>query len=295
MDGVLIIDKPVGVTSHDVVNRVRRVLKTKRVGHAGTLDPFATGVLVLLIGKATRLAQFVDKDQKEYIADIRFGYATDTGDLTGNALGEDETPEISIEDIERVLTKFRGRIRQMPPMFSAKKVGGKKLYELARKGETVERKPFDTEINELEILEADVGGDEKKIKVRVECSAGTYIRTLAVDIGKALRTGAHLTALRRTRAGDFLLENAVGLEEFEQAENAASLLLSIETLVSELPSVYLPNERLASTLNGMSTRIDRGDLDDGASIAIFVPDGNLIAVGVYDAAESCIKPRIVLG
>lgn len=294
MDGVLIIDKPAEMTSHDVVNRVRRILKTKRVGHTGTLDPFATGVLVLLVGKATRLAQFVDKATKEYVAEIRFGFATDTGDRTGSALSEPQRINFSIPDLENALTKFRGEIEQVPPMYSAKKVGGKKLYEHARKGEEIERKPIKITILDLAVLETNLNAAEPTARIRVLCSAGTYIRTLAEDIGKVLGSHAHLRSLRRIAAGRFNLENANSLEDLEGANDATSLLLPIEMLISELPAFHLSNERIAPTRNGMSTRIGSEDFENDASVAMFSSDGNLIAMGAYDAAESCIKPKIVL-
>jgi tRNA pseudouridine55 synthase len=164
IDGILIIDKPVGLTSHDVVARLRRILKTKRIGHTGTLDPFATGVLVMLIGKATRLAQFFDRDAKEYEAVIRFGFETDTGDRTGRRKAKGErrkAEELKIEELENVLASFRGEIEQTPPMYSAKKVAGKKLYELARKGVEIERKPVKITIYEIEIIEPQKCKDEK--------------------------------------------------------------------------------------------------------------------------------------
>jgi tRNA pseudouridine55 synthase len=294
MDGVLIIDKPAGITSHDVVNRVRRILKTRRVGHAGTLDPFATGVLVLLIGKATRLARFVDKAVKEYVAEIRFGFATDTGDLTGTSLGEEEGTEISTEDIQHAVARFRGEIEQTPPMYSAKKVAGKKLYELARKGETVERKSFVANVYDLDILNTDLESGEKKLTIRVVCSAGTYVRTLGEDIGKALNAPAHLTALRRTAAGPFVIENAISLAELEKTADPVVHLRRIETVIADLPKIELTSERASATMNGMSTRVNRSELGNDAVISMYSPDGDLIAIGVYDSGEECIKPTIVL-
>ena len=294
MDGVLIIDKPAGMTSHDVVNRVRRILKTKRVGHTGTLDPFATGVLVLLVGKATRLAQFVDKASKEYVAEIRFGFATDTGDVTGKPISEPEQISFSAEDLETALMSFLGEIEQTPPMYSAKKIGGKKLYEHARKGEVIERKPANVTIHKLEILATDLDSEGPSAQIRVACSAGTYIRTLAEDVGKALGNSAHLTALRRTAAGSFSLGDAISLDKFEADADPVSQLHSIEEIVRGLPRFDLSSERMAPTLNGMSTRTLRDDFADGCSVSMFDPDGKLVAVGVFDAGESCIKPRIVL-
>src|SRR4030081_1417280 len=195
MDGVLIIDKPAGMTSHDVVARVRKITAHRRVGHTGTLDPFATGVLVILVGRATRLAQYLSGAEKEYEAVIRLGYATDTGDITGTVIkpSHAKTPgkqSSSREEIEAALAALRGEIEQTPPMYSAKKIAGRKLYELARRGEEVERPPVRVKISEFAAISQDGEGQKKNddgtrdLKVRVVCSAGTYIRTLAEDFGK---------------------------------------------------------------------------------------------------------------
>ena len=185
------IDKPAEWTSHDVVGKLRKLLRIKRIGHTGTLDPFATGVLVMLVGQATRLAQFLDKDVKEYKATVKLGFETETGDLTGNPRQLESKNETAItkEAIERVLPEFVGEILQVPPMYSAKKVEGKKLYELARKGEEVERKPVKITIHELELTNCEALNSTNEFELRVVCSAGTYIRTLAEDIA---RNSAHL-------------------------------------------------------------------------------------------------------
>src|SRR5688572_3685590 len=305
MDGILIIDKPEGPTSHDVVNRVRRILKTKKVGHTGTLDPFATGVLVLLVGKATRLAQFLDKDEKEYEAVVRFGFETDTGDKTGRRIAEcglrseelfDRLAHIEWND---VLSNFRGELQQVPPMYSAKKIDGKKLYEHARKGVEIERKGISVNISKLEILSeppASAGGEVSKtdaIKLRVRCSAGTYIRTLAEDIGRSVGTGAHLTELRRTRAGKFEIANAVTLEKLETAD-PERLLRSMNEAVAHLPALILDKDRVERTRNGLSTSVGRDDVEEGAAVKMLDADGNIIAVGIYNASESRVRPKIVL-
>ncbi|HZB46412.1 MAG TPA: tRNA pseudouridine(55) synthase TruB, partial [Pyrinomonadaceae bacterium] len=201
MDGLLIIDKPAGWTSHDVVARARRLLREKRVGHTGTLDPFATGVLVLLLGRATRLAQFLSGAEKEYEATVRLGFATDTGDLTGGRRGAaTEFAEAwGRERIEPALSSLRGEIEQVPPMYSAKKIGGRKLYELARRGEEVAREAVRVTIRELELGDGNAGAARlnedgtQDLPVRVVCSAGTYVRTLAESIGESLGVGAHLS------------------------------------------------------------------------------------------------------
>ncbi len=237
MDGILIIDKPESFTSHDVVARLRRILKTKRIGHTGTLDPFATGVLVMLVGKATRLARFLDKDRKEYEATVRFGFETDTGDRTGELrMTNYELREFSVEELENVLKDFRGEIEQTPPMYSAKKIDGKKLYELARQGIEVERKAvkitnYELRITNYEAVKTDDSGlRTQECGLKVLCSAGTYIRTLAEDIGKKLEVGAHLAELRRTKAGKFDLQQAVTLEELETivAENRLNEVLDFD-------------------------------------------------------------------
>ena len=209
-DGILVIDKPADWTSHDVVAKVRKICRTRRVGHTGTLDPFATGVLVVCLNRATRLVQFLTGADKEYLATIHFGFATDTGDLTGTSLTPPAaTAHLTDALLADALQQFRGRSTQIPPMYSAKKIGGVKLYEMARRGETIERQPISITISALEII-APLQLDE--CVVRVVCSAGTYIRTLAEDIGKAVGVGAHLTTLRRTRVGNCNLGQAHTLE-----------------------------------------------------------------------------------
>jgi tRNA pseudouridine55 synthase len=301
MDGILIIDKPEGPTSHDVVNRVRRILGTKKVGHTGTLDPFATGVLVLLVGKATRLAQFLDKDEKEYEAVLRFGFETDTGDKTGVQIAEcgmrneellDHLARIEWSD---VLSKFRGELQQIPPMYSAKKVDGERLYEHARKGVDVERNPIQINVRELELVEAEqICDPQSAIRIRVVCSAGTYIRTLAEDIGRAIGTGAHLIELRRTAAGKFRIEDAVTLTCLEQAVDPITFLRPLNEAVAHLQQFVLSDNRVDRTRNGLSTQVECDDLDDNAAVRMLDSGGELIAVGVYDASESCVRPKIVL-
>ena len=287
MDGLLIIDKPAGITSHDVVARVRRALHTKRVGHTGTLDPFATGVMVILVGKATRLAQFLDKDEKEYEAVIRFGFETDTGDNTGTPKSEADGPRtIAADQVESVLARFRGTIMQTPPMYSAKKVEGQKLYELARRGVVVDRKPVEVSISKLEILSS----ADTSARIRVGCSAGTYIRTLAEDIGREIGIGAHLTELRRTRAGRFTIDEAVKLDDVGQTD-----LRPVELAVEHLPAFSLREDRVAKTLNGMSTRDLSGTFADGELVRMTVPSGELVAIGFFDDAEKVVQPKVVLG
>jgi tRNA pseudouridine55 synthase len=300
MNGLLIIDKPAGNTSHDVVSRVRRILKTKRVGHTGTLDPFATGVMVILVGQATRLAQFLDKDEKEYEAVVQFGFETNTGDLTGVRSAE---CGVRIEEIESRITSvnweeafdgFRGEIEQLPPMFSAKKVDGKKLYEHARKGETVYRAPVTLTIDRLEKIKSEISDSKSEIKIRVVCSAGTYIRTLAEDIGRKVGLLAHLTELRRTRAGKFSIDQSLTLAELEKLDDPASALISMKEGVSHLPTMTLPEDRVEKTKNGLSTRIVDSNFKDGDRIQMQDSADNLIAIGFYNEAENTVQPKVVL-
>ena len=371
MDGLLIIDKPEGITSHDVVSRVRRILRTKRVGHTGTLDPFATGVMVILVGTATRLARFIDKDEKEYEAVVRFGFETDTGDRTGmrNAergmRNEDVADKIRFTDWEKVFERFRGDIMQTPPMYSAKKIEGRKLYELARAGIEVERKPVAVSIHRLELVtteiqnpkskiqnpdggavlsrlqhddsgvsarenhpadeasapllpkegskrdsrlvlgevaaasaDAVVSSDDKDrpnaIRIRVACSAGTYVRTLAEDIGREVGVGAHLTELRRTRSGKFSVQDAVTLRELELMTEPASQLRPLTDAVAHLHAIKLSADRVEKTKNGLASRVDNDGFADGIAIRMLDAESNLIAIGSYTAQEKSVKPKIVL-
>jgi tRNA pseudouridine55 synthase len=306
MDGVLIIDKPAGITSHDVVARVRHILQVRRVGHTGTLDPFATGVLVILVGRATRLAQFLSGLEKEYEAVIRLGYATDTGDVTGKRLQDDfktTGKRWSKEEIEAALESLRGDIDQVPPMFSAKKQGGRKLYELARRGEEVERKPVLVCIHKFEaikptgeLLKDNLDGTFD-FEVRVACSAGTYVRTLAEDFGKRLQTGAHLAELRRTRVGDFEVQQAQTLEQLKvnfAEQSLGKVLLPPDDALSRLPSFDLSAEELQRVSNGMSVRVTEKEWSEGLQVRLRDPHGKLIAVAEFNAAESLLRPRVVL-
>ena len=234
MNGILLIDKPAGWTSSDVVAKLRGILHERRIGHAGTLDPMATGLLVVFVGRATRAAEFAESDAKRYTARLRLGLVTDTQDTSGTALGG--TPrEVSREELETALEGFRGEIEQIPPMYSAIKVKGQKLYEIARRGGEVERKARPVTIHELRLGDREAGD----WVLDVRCSKGTYIRTLCHDIGAALGCGGCMSALRRTQAGRFSLTDAHTLDEVQTAADegrAAGLLLPVDTLFAE-PSV----------------------------------------------------------
>lgn len=214
MDGILVVNKPMGMTSHDVVDIVRRRFAMKRVGHAGTLDPIATGVLIMLIGKATKLSQSFMCEDKEYIATVYFGKKTDTQDFTGRVIEEKGLNGLDRGSVKKALDSFLGEIQQIPPMVSAKKHKGKKLYELARKGITVERKPCNIKIYEIELLDFNL----PEMVIRVKCSKGTYVRTLCEDIGKALGYPAHMSALTRSISGRFSLKEAVNLNNISEKD-----------------------------------------------------------------------------
>lgn len=305
MDGVLNIDKPADVTSHDVVDQVRHIFHVRRVGHTGTLDPFATGVLVILVGRATRLAQFLSGQEKEYEAVIRLGYATDTGDQTGKRIDfpDSQPGPWNAAEIEAALASLRGDIEQIPPMYSAKKKDGRKLYELARRGEAVERKPVPVCIHEFEairptgeLLKDNLDGTFE-LKVRVVCSSGTYVRTLAEDFGKKLKVGAHLTELRRIRAGDFHIQDAQTLEQVkvEVAEEAVGkTLLPLDAALSRFPFVDLADQDRRRIQNGIAIKISDPAWVEGERIRLRDEKGNLIAVATFDSSSSSLHPAVVI-
>jgi len=235
-DGALVIDKPKGRTSHDVVDAVRHLAGFRQIGHLGTLDPLATGVLVLLLGRATRLVQFYAGRRKRYAAGFRFGFATDTYDSDGEPLGPDTPPVLNARVLERLAAERTGRFEQKPPAFSAKKVGGRPAYELARKKLAVELKPVVVEIYEYKLKEI----EGSLARFFIECSSGTYIRSLAHEMGQTLGCGAHLAEITRTAVGEFSLEQAITLEELADARKAgrfADCMIKLENLLPNFPRV----------------------------------------------------------
>lgn len=230
--GVLVVDKPAGPTSHDIVDRVRRVLGVRRVGHTGTLDPFATGVLAICVGRATRLARFLSGGEKAYRASVRLGFATDTDDLTGRALGPACETHPSFEQVRAACASLTGPIQQIPPAYSAKSVGGRRSYALARDGQPVALQPSLVTVHGLEIVHY----EPPELVLDVRCSSGTYVRALARDLGTQLGVGGHLTALTRTRNGDFALSDAVSGDALEPA---ATRLIPLASLLPGVPAVQL--------------------------------------------------------
>ena len=306
MDGLLVIDKSPDITSHDVVARVRHILHERRIGHSGTLDPFATGLLVVLVGRATRLAQFLTASDKEYEAIIRLGFATDTGDRTGKPIDRPELPlktHWTDDDIEQALLALTGDIEQVPPMYSAKKLQGKKLYELARRGETVHRDPIKVCIHEFHAIKTD--GQMIKdnldgtfdLAARVVCSSGTYVRTLAEDFGKRLGIGAHLAELRRTRVGPFNLSHAISLADLKVSlaeEALGTHLVSPSTALSHMPLLHLSTDDERKARHGMEVSAERTDWTDGTQVRMCNKDNELIAIGEFDARENSVHPHVVL-
>ena len=270
MSGIIVIDKPRDWTSHDVVAKLRGALKIKRIGHGGTLDPMATGVLPVFIGRATRASEFCENAEKEYLAEIALGIITDTQDITGNVLSENDVT-ISIDDLKAVLPRFMGAQKQIPPMYSAIKKDGQKLYELARRGIDVPREARDIFISKLEIVENNL---------RIVCSKGTYIRTLCHDIGAALGCGGTLSALRRTRAGVFTIDMAYSLDDTLAAvstDSVSDLFLSVDSIFSEYPSIFLDNPEVRKAKNGAECRT-RDRTKDG-KYRVYDPYGEFLLLG----------------
>jgi tRNA pseudouridine55 synthase len=305
--GALIVDKPEGITSHDAVARIRRVAGTRRVGHAGTLDPFATGVLVVCIERATRLVQFLVGLEKEYIATVRLGFATDTQDLTGKQITPlHSSNELSLEDLKKVLDQFTGEQLQTPPMFSAKKVEGERLYKAARAGREVVREPMKIVIHSISLIEEAESAlktnedGTRDFHIRVRCSSGTYVRTLANDVGERLGVGAHLSALRRMAVGHFRIAEANTLSELESMsrEEVGNAVLSPAKMLSHLRTIYVEDEdRVKGVLNGRALQLSQ---EEAALLTVAAPaklcdrGGKVIAVGDYEPHTQELRPRVVL-
>ena len=245
MNGIVIVDKPAGWTSQDVTARLRRVFQTRRIGHGGTLDPMATGVLPVFVGRATRGVEFFEHAEKTYETVLRLGMTTDTEDITGTVLSE-QNAVVTGQQLEAVLARFRGPIMQVPPMYSALKIDGQKLVDLARKGREVERQPRPITIHELTLLSMEADG----IHLRVRCSKGTYIRTLCKDIGEALGCGGCMAQLRRVQAGEYTIGEAVPLQQLLEAENPQQYLRAVDTMFRNYPEAKLTANQEKRCRNG---------------------------------------------
>lgn len=273
MNGIILIDKPQDWTSHDVVAKLRGILHERRIGHSGTLDPLATGLLVVFVGRATRAVEFAEADSKEYIAGLRLGLSTDTQDISGNVIAEcSDLPDEGA--VRRAVNSFIGDIEQIPPMYSAIKIGGKKLYELARKGQSVERAPRKITVSSIEII----GKEGNDYILKIACSKGTYIRTLCNDIGALLGCGACMSSLRRVRAGAFSIEDAHSIDEVENAANdgrVVDIMLPVDTLFSALPELKVPESTANRLKTGNIIKISAADGD----YRVYSDSGEFLLVG----------------
>ena len=274
MNGIAIVDKPAGWTSHDVVAKLRGVFQIRRIGHGGTLDPMATGVLPVFIGRATRAAEFCENAEKEYIAGLRLGVVTDTQDTTGSVISS-APATVSEDELLAVISGFLGAQKQIPPMYSAVKIDGKKLYESARRGIEIQRPARNIFISEIELLEG--GGSE--FLLRVVCSKGTYIRTLCHDIGQKLGCGGTMSSLRRTRAGAFDIDMARTLDQIIAAVStgdAESIVMPVDSIFAEYPAVTLSEPETKRCKNGLHCRLTRSS--DG-KFRLYDPHGGFVALG----------------
>ena len=310
-DGILVVDKPRGKTSHDVVEAVRRLVGFRGIGHFGTLDPLATGVLVLALGRATRLARFYSGRRKRYTCAVRFGFSTDTYDADGEALGPDTAPALNPKELEDYATRFLGKIKQTPPSFSAKKIHGRPAHELARKNKPVKLEPVEVEVYEFRLT----GVEGSIARFAVECGAGTYVRSLAHDLGALQGSGAHLAEITRTAVGEFTLEHAGRLPELDQEAKTGRLekrIIRLESLLPELPrTTILPivekrvrhgakfNVTLAQIQPGQATSVPGApaqlDSDDWkpSRLRVFNQQGQLIAIA-EPVVPRTYQPVVVL-
>lgn len=278
MDGIVIVDKPQGWTSQDVTARLRRVFGTRRIGHGGTLDPMATGVLPVFVGRATRAVEFFEHAEKTYETVLRLGITTDTEDMTGTVLTE-ENVSFTEEQLQETLAAFRGEILQVPPMYSALKVNGQKLCDLARKGKTVERQPRPITIHELTLVER----GENTLRLRVRCSKGTYIRTLCKDIGEKLGCGGCMESLRRVAAGEYTVDEAVPLQTLLETERPEDYLRTVDTMFRNYPAVTLTSNQESRCRNGnafsvsLAPGIYRAYSQDGEFLMLAKVDGGVMS------------------
>jgi tRNA pseudouridine55 synthase len=296
MDGLILIDKPLGWTSHDAVSFLRGLLKEKRTGHTGTLDPAATGLLLVLLGRATRLAKFYGGNKKEYTAAVKLGCETDTLDAEGKIIRELSVPALDRRKVEEVFSRFTGEIEQVPPAYSAVKIGGEPLYRRARRGLEVQAPPRRVVIDALDLL--DISGDG--LSFHVLCSSGTYVRSLARDISEALGTCGHLASLRRTAAGVYSVDDALSLEPKPAPDEACQRVMQIDTLLPELPAARLTERGVEDVCHGRPPLGDDfiliPELREGSPVRMMDESGKLLAIGeaAGEGAKNPILPKVVL-
>lgn len=293
MKGILLVDKPAGMTSHDVVDRIRRAAQMRRVGHTGTLDPAATGLLILCLGQATRLSEHFTVQSKVYEGTMRLGVITTSYDLDGEVVSEHAVPDVDAAGIQAICDTFTGAIQQIPPMVSAVKVGGERLYKKARKGQTVERAPRDVVVNAFDVLEYNA----PDARVRITCSSGTYVRSLCHDVGETLGCGAVLASLRRLAVGHHRVEDAAPVDAFTTPESVRERLMAMGEAL-DLPVAVLGDSAQSSLIHG--NPIGSGDLLDGCPVTsgwlqIKSPAGELLALGKVESLglESFVHPKRV--
>lgn len=292
LSGLLSINKPQGITSRQVVNQFQKLVRPAKIGHAGTLDPLATGVLVLCLGSATRLIRFVQEQPKEYIGEFVLGKRSDTDDITGQVIDTPDCPVIEQEQLERCLPAYLGNIKQTPPRFSAVHINGKRAYDLARKGDSFEINPRTVEIYELELQSFDF----PRFQLRILCGSGTYIRSLGRDLGEDLGVGATMTSLVRTRIGEFDLGNSLSLEEPPTLESITSHLKPPVTAVPQLPCYHCDERELVSLSQGQKLTGDPErlpDTDEITEIAVITPGGSLAAIADWERPLNRLSPRQV--
>lgn len=284
MHGILLLDKPVGITSNAALGRAKKILGIRKAGHTGALDPLASGLLPMCFGEATKVSAWLLNADKSYLAEILLGKITASGDAEGAITGQAPVPDLAAADVEEILDGFRGEIEQIPPMYSALKQGGRRLHELARRGIEVERKPRRVIVHELKLHSLDL----PCMLIEVRCSKGTYIRSLAMDIGSKLGCGAHLTALRRTSAGPFLLDDAIGLDALEEMdrEAACALLLPADAALRHWPALSLDVNEAARIRHGQSLTW-RGEQRAGP-VRLYHGD-RFMGIGELDAGQ--LRPR----
>ena len=290
LNGVIVIDKPAGWTSHDVVAKMRNLLKERTIGHLGTLDPMATGVLPLVIGKMTRLCQFYEDSEKDYEGTIRFGFATDTYDAEGEAVGVAQEVQVTLEEVRRLAAQFVGKLQQVPPPFSAKKIQGVPAYKLARKKQEVELRAVEVEVREFEVT--GVEGDTCGFRCRV--TSGTYVRSLAHEMGQKLGCGAHLASLRRTQVAEFGLGDLHTLEEVAAAAEAGAtdgLMFHLRRVLPGIPSVTADDEALGKIRHGRSVNL--AEFSRAKWVKVFAGQAELVCLASR-VAGSLFHPKVVL-
>ncbi len=292
MNGLLVIDKPGGMTSHDVVGRLRKITGERSIGHLGTLDPMATGVLPLVLGKFTRLAQYFSSAEKSYSGAIRFGFSTDTYDAEGERVGEEVTPRLTLEDLRAAAAQFQGETEQMPPAYSAKKIAGKPAYKLAREGKPVELKPARVRISNFEIT----GLDGPEASFAMSISAGGYVRSVAHEMGQAMGCGAHLSRLRRTQAGMFSLDESHTLEELALLSGDVAALEAMcihpRTLLPEMPAVSGDAHALGRLRNGGQANLP--EFSRAPLVKVFAGQRELVGIAKR-VAGTLFQPVVALG